>query len=249
MFQTRFSLTFAADGCQLSEMFRFLRNLERDRTCKKPIGIFSPTSKLHRRSSEENHGSHRFLNRGRLAMRKSLLCWIVGIGILLAPMRPEPAAYAQRRASGSGSHSTSGRSYSSGSTRTSSSSRSTPSQSTKTTFPSRHSNPTFTRTSPSGKSYSSGSRSASAGSFSKNPARTAPRSTERQTTGAHLAKIFPPTRGPVPRTSTKLPPPPKRRNKAGALIRAGSQTHLPRRACQSARCCPPQRQDLCEKRL
>ncbi len=118
-------------------------------------------------------------------MRKSLLCWIVGISVLLAPMRPEPAAYAQRRVSGGSSHSSSGRSYSSGSSnssRTSSSSRGTPSQSTKTAFPSRPSNPTVTRTSPSGKSYSSGSKSAPVGSSSKTPVKTASSPSEKKTT-------------------------------------------------------------------
>lgn len=131
-------------------------------------------------------------------MRKSLLSLVVGLGVVLAALTAEPAAYAQRRVSGGGS---SGRSYSSGSssTRTSGSSR-TSSPSTRPSAPSRQSSPAPSRPSASGKSYSSGAHSVPAGSSPKKPSSPPSNPLAQKTTTTPPRQNFPANT--KPRTST-----------------------------------------------
>jgi hypothetical protein len=121
-------------------------------------------------------------------MRKSLLSLIVGLGVLLATLCDDPAAYAQRRISGGAS---SGRSYSSGSSSAShsSSSRSSPAPAPRSPAPSKPATPAASR--PSGKSYSSGSQSTPASSSPKKSSIPASSAPEKKNTTQAPRQSFP----------------------------------------------------------
>jgi hypothetical protein len=123
-------------------------------------------------------------------MRKSLLSLIVGLGVLLATLCDDPAAYAQRRVSGGGS---SGRSYSSGSSSSSrsSSSRSTPAPAPRSPAPSRPVTPAPSRPSASGKSFSSGSQSTPVASSPKKSTFPASSTPEKKNTSPAPRQNFP----------------------------------------------------------